>query len=968
VSDGEILEKLLEFGEYLSKGTIFIDVFRTVGWYFVLGLAWVIDGLENITDSMLGLKLFYDHPEFVEFVEQFQPVFVILFAFNILFIGYLLIFNKQFNRAGVFTNVVMALIIVVLLGSGMSQADRFTTDAIDAINYDGEEKSTLASTIIKDHITDISLFDLNGWETTDLEQKNRIRPHFARDININSYLTEGSDVIADRELSPNGEKILGHKIETLGDGSRAVVELESGNWITDITQEYYYRYTISWINMLGTLLVVGLVLITVSVKLAKLFFELAFNYVLAGFIAPSDMHSGQRIKQVVQNILNIFLVTIMIFLSLKVYLIGTDFIGQNLEGIPYLIAMIGFALAVIDGPNIVERLFGIDAGVKSGWSALAGSYAAAKGATSLGKGMGKGALAAAKGAGAVASKSASATSGVAGAVGGMMGKGEQAAQGKGGDAANKANAAENGKKANVQGQGKGQGAADKTGKGGSTGQGTAEGTQNGEHANSIHDEMAKANANKNAENEQGSNRPTSLHDEMNSRGCAGTNASKSGTISGSKTGGTASGNVGNKTTGPPKTVSVSSQNASPSGAASRGAGNTAGLPKSASVSDQIAQGTSQVAATNDSEYGHATEGTETVSVTDQKSGGATNGKTTTSGGTANGTTTSEGASGVAGSAPRTRGAASGTSGSVGSKTSSVKNSQRGSGAAGSFGKEIIEEQNEVTNDFSNGGTIEQEIRSSTSDRQGSSGSNATVRQTTSGTGTPGAASQVAASGASGVAGSAPRTRGAASGTSGSVGSKTSSVKSSQRGSSNAGSFGKEMIEEQTEMINDASGGGTIEQERRVSTNHRQGSSGSNPSVRQTTSSGGGSSTSGGTSGGTTAGVNISGGSSSGTGSTSRAGGTSGGSSGSGGTKTSAVSHTTHAINDIDSSTREKEVIQENNEVIQEDRHIGQIIRDTVSQSFNSTKTVKNTKRSYQVGRNTGQAIKRNFKKNFTRKK
>ncbi|MFP3360690.1 hypothetical protein R0K17_25590, partial [Planococcus sp. SIMBA_143] len=87
-------------------------------------------------------------------------------------------------------------------------------------------------------------------------------------------------------------------------------------------QEYYYRYTVDWINLIGTLLVMAFVLITISVKLAKLFFELAFNYVLAGFIAPTDMHSGQKMKQVVQNILNIFLVTIIIFLSMKVYVIG----------------------------------------------------------------------------------------------------------------------------------------------------------------------------------------------------------------------------------------------------------------------------------------------------------------------------------------------------------------------------------------------------------------------------------------------------------------------------------------------------------------------------------------------------------------------------------------------------------------------------------------------------------------------
>jgi hypothetical protein len=937
VSNEEILEKLLEFGEHLSKGTIFIDVFRTIGWFFVLGLAWFIDQLENITDLILGLKLFYNHPEFVEFVEKFQPILVILFAFNILFIGYLLIFQKEFNRAGVFTNVVMALIIVVLLGSGMSQAERFSSDAIDAINYEEGGNSTLSNTIIRDNITDVSLFDLDGWQTPELEDKNRIQSNFTRDININSYLTEGSDVTADQKLSDDGEDILGHKIETLGDGSRAVVELESGNWITDITQEYYYRYTLDWINMLGTLLVVGVVLITVAIKLAKLFFELAFNYILALFVAPSDMHSGQRMKQVVQNILNIFLVTIMIFLSLKVYMIGTEFLGEYLDGIPYLIAMIGFALAVIDGPNIVERLFGIDAGVKSGWGALAGSYAAAKGAAGLGKGMGKGALAAAKGARSAASKSASAGGFLSGAARGMMGDGQS--DGKKGNAAGAA-----GNKANAQG--KGQGATGHAGQGEAQGNGNSEGNQNEEQVNSLHNAMA--NANKNTKNENGSTRPTSLHDQMKNRSVAGTNGK--GTL-GSKANGTSggvagAGNRGNKTTGSPQTASVNDQNAQSTA--------KTGFP------NDIEQAFDQVASTE--------EGSETINVTDQKqAGGVTNGKQGTSGsssGNAARTTSGGGTSSAGGS---TSGSDSGgetlsggRSGSSNTKTPSVKNSQRVSSNVSQNGKEMIEEQNEVMGDSTNGGTIEQERRASTNHQQGSSGQQV-VSQAVSSAGMSGGAKSGGGTSSGSTSGAASSTSG---GSSSGGGAKTSSVRNSQRVSTNVGQTGKEMIEELNEVIEDSSGGGIIEQEGRTSTNHRQGSSSGQQTVRKTPSSGG-TTTSGGSSGSVTSGGTSSDGTSGSSGSATRTGGTS---SGSGGTKTSTVSHTTHVTNDIDNSAHEKEVIQENNEVIQEDRHLGQIMKDTVSQRFHSTKTVKNTKRNYQVGRNTGQAIKRNFKKNFTRKK
>ncbi|MBO1910877.1 hypothetical protein J4G37_39550, partial [Microvirga sp. 3-52] len=116
-------------------------------------------------------------------------------------------------------------------------------------------------------------------------------------------------------------------------------------------------------------------------------FELTFNYILALIVAPADIHDGQKTKKIIQAILNTFFATILIFLSMKVYMIGTAYLEDTLSTFPYLIALIGFSLAVVDGPNIVERLFGIDAGLKNGWGVLAGAYAGGRVVAGLGKGV-----------------------------------------------------------------------------------------------------------------------------------------------------------------------------------------------------------------------------------------------------------------------------------------------------------------------------------------------------------------------------------------------------------------------------------------------------------------------------------------------------------------------------------------------------------------------------------------------------
>jgi len=148
--------------------------------------------------------------------------------------------------------------------------------------------------------------------------------------------------------------------------------------------QYYYSYQPNWLTIFVTLGIMGFTLFSIAYKLARLSFELAFNYVLAILVAPADLHSGQKTKKVIQSILNTFLVIILIFVSIKLYTIGTAYLAETLNGFAYLIALIAFSVALIDGPNMVERLFGIDAGLKRGWGVALGAYAAGKGVTSAG--------------------------------------------------------------------------------------------------------------------------------------------------------------------------------------------------------------------------------------------------------------------------------------------------------------------------------------------------------------------------------------------------------------------------------------------------------------------------------------------------------------------------------------------------------------------------------------------------------
>ncbi|MFA1512688.1 pLS20_p028 family conjugation system transmembrane protein [Priestia aryabhattai] len=534
MKDEEILEKLHEFSEYLDVGNILTYLLRKLGWGCIQVLSFLVDGLEGITDSVLGVKSFFNSPDIQDFITTIQPFLYVLLAFSFLYIGYMLIIQKKVNREQIMINIFISMAVLLLLNTSMLKADKFTDQAIEAVDLN--EKGTVSEKIIKSNLTDVAQFDLTKWKSPELKEPNKVPQKNIMMIDITEKMDEDFKVSEKDKLSDDGQKIITHKAALAPNGKEGLVELDNG-WF-DFFPELYYRWSWNFWTIAISLFVIGMTLLFTSIKLAKLCYELGFNAILAQLVAPADVADGQKLKAVLKNILNTFLVTIMIFISMKVYLMGTVFISDKLEGIPYLIALIAFSIAVVDGPIMCERLFGIDAGLKSGWGALAGGFAMAKGLESGINMMGrtaKGGANLAKGIGGVGKGLGSGALQTAAGVGGL-GKGlatqgnkeKQSAlheemkkagmAGEKGNTASKDQNAGNEQKAQQQGLSsteKQEGVKNTEGNS-SEGKGLGQGT-------SLQDEMQAAGVSNDSQGSTSSvaDGNTSLHDEMQASGQSG---------------------------------------------------------------------------------------------------------------------------------------------------------------------------------------------------------------------------------------------------------------------------------------------------------------------------------------------------------------------------------------------------------------------------------------------------------------
>lgn len=380
MTDSELISKFKDLENVFNLSNLVNDALRTVGWILVRGLAVIIDGLEEVTNTILLTKTFFNNPEVVEFVQTIQPFLYVLLAGSFLFTGYLIIFQKKFDREGFLINLFITLLILGLLSPTMIKVNDFSDEAIaetKSSDLYSENDSTISNKILLQNIHDLVLYDKKEFKVADQKEKmNNIPESLVKNLRVNETFDQN-----DFSLSDTGVKL--SESFVMWDGQKAVLgELDQSG--VEWNNQYYYRYHPNWLTILVTLGVMGFTLFSIAYKLARLSFELAFNYVLAILVAPADLHSGQKTKKVIQSILNTFLVIILIFISIKLYTIGTAYLADTLDGLAYLIALIAFSAALIDGPNMVERLFGIDAGLKRGWGVALGAYAVGKGTAKVG--------------------------------------------------------------------------------------------------------------------------------------------------------------------------------------------------------------------------------------------------------------------------------------------------------------------------------------------------------------------------------------------------------------------------------------------------------------------------------------------------------------------------------------------------------------------------------------------------------
>lgn len=134
------------------------------------------------------------------------------------------------------------------------------------------------------------------------------------------------------------------------------------------TSDCLYAYHIDYLETLILMIVVAVCLFLSGVKITVTMFEIMFSQLITPFVIATDLQNSGRSKKAIQNMLLSTIVLMIVVIILRLYIAVIWGVKDSKAGDSFavmIIVIIAGAKFVIDGPDLLTKLFGIDAGVKS---------------------------------------------------------------------------------------------------------------------------------------------------------------------------------------------------------------------------------------------------------------------------------------------------------------------------------------------------------------------------------------------------------------------------------------------------------------------------------------------------------------------------------------------------------------------------------------------------------------------------
>ena len=381
------IEYLEKFQPVLHKATWINDGLRWIGWQIIRMLANLADGLTSMYGQAFKLIDFWNSKDVSGFVAAYQPIFWVLCTLGIAWVGFMMIHRTKTDFHQKINNLMVALFIFIGLGTLTSTLSGLVVAGVGT----SLQKARPAVSIVSNNMTDLMRVNNDGWKSLSPNPSTSIKTiDDVNNLDINETLDTGNTLLnhAGSKLNATGNEIMSHQLTMGGDGKYQLRDMKA--FFHDIA---YYRYSFHPYLTFFELFAFTIAIILVIIKVFVSIMEIGFITMLAQGMALSDIDSGKRNLALIQKLRDTFIVLFLTSVMLQLFTFWTSALANpsnQQSPVAQCFGIIAGAMFLINGPNIVTSLFGMDGGARGIGATLVGGAMGLRAAGGLGRGMARG--------------------------------------------------------------------------------------------------------------------------------------------------------------------------------------------------------------------------------------------------------------------------------------------------------------------------------------------------------------------------------------------------------------------------------------------------------------------------------------------------------------------------------------------------------------------------------------------------
>lgn len=367
VDTEEVITVLKKNRDIFHTSTIPGGIFRYIGWSVMKGLVWVAEQCAKLFDESFKFIDFTRYEPVEKFLTSWKPVVFALISLSILFLGLIMIFWQE-KKPKLMMNICLAVLIMTSSGYLIDQLNGFVTDDIRSAILNDGDTSTGSSGLVYDMVGN-SIYDLiyiddklDGGLMKMTKNNRKLYDDFTKeDLELMSI----NEVLKPDDVKAESKDLVSNRIY-YKKGNLELKEIYNGVAWTDLLNEYYYRYDVEWFTVIVGLVSLIIVYVCLAYKVVRILYEVVVQRLLAALYS-ANLSSGQKTLKILDSIKDSYITLILVMVCLKIYLLAFKMVGETqFAAFSKVMLLFFLALAVADGPNIIQKLTGVDAGLSSG--------------------------------------------------------------------------------------------------------------------------------------------------------------------------------------------------------------------------------------------------------------------------------------------------------------------------------------------------------------------------------------------------------------------------------------------------------------------------------------------------------------------------------------------------------------------------------------------------------------------------